>query len=409
VDVEGLARFTNDGNARLMAGAVDEAIDAYRRALAIDAKRPEALFGLGVALSMRDARDDVAGAVVAFRAAIASGLETLDVFARLGTALARDGRPREAIDAHRRALAIDPRLAAVRCNLGNALGDATRTAEAIDEYRAALAIDPRCVQAHFGLFAALFDDGPSEGEACLRRAIEARPDHGSARFHLGALLTLRGERENAAALLEGQPDHLRTSLDHVVTHPARLFTDGFRLLDFALSEASVDGLVLEFGVRHGTSIDFIAARAGERTVHGFDSFEGLPEAWGALPTGAYSTHGRIPEVASNVTLHAGWFADTLAPFVASHEGPVRFMNVDCDLYSSTREVFAAFGSRLVDGSVVVFDEYLCNPGWQDEEHRALVEASREFSFEWEHLAFSLFTKQAAIRVRRGRSPRATQR
>lgn len=400
MDVAALAHWIRVGNERLVAGDVDAAIDAYRRALAIDAKRPEALFGLGVALSKKE---EMAAAVVAFRAAIASGLATFDAFARFGMALARDGRPRAAIEAFRRALELDPRSAATHANLANALGDAARIEEAIAEYRAALAIDPRCVQAHLGSFAATFDDDPSEGEACLRRALEAKPDHAAARFHLGALLTLRGDRDRATEFLHGQPEHLLSSLDHVAAHPARLFGDGFRLLDFTLAHASIDGLVVELGVRHGTSIDFIAARVGDRIVHGFDSFEGLPEAWGALPTGAYSTHGERPEVASNVVLHAGWFAETLAPFVASHDGPVRFMNVDCDLYSSTREVFAAFGPRLVDGTVVVFDEYLCNPGWQDEEHRAFVEASRAWSFEWEYLAFSLFTKQAAVRVkRRGR-------
>src|SRR5262249_9392125 len=153
--------------------------------------------------------------------------------------------------------------------------------------------------------------------------LEAKPSHAGARFHLGALLTLRGERERAADLLEGLPEHLLSSLDHVATHPARFFGDQFRLLDFALSCATVEGLVLAFGLRHGASIAFIAARVPGHTVHGFDSFEGLPEAWGALPRGAYSTHGRLPDVAPNVELHAGWFSDTLAPFVAAHGGPVR--------------------------------------------------------------------------------------
>jgi Flp pilus assembly protein TadD len=398
VDLGALAHWTNQGNARLHAGDVEGAIDAYRRALAIDPRRGETLYGLGAALLRRD---DPAGAVVAYETAIASGLATWDAFAQLGVALKQDGRLRDAVTAYRRALELGPESAAVRCNLGNALGDLGRLDEAMVEYRAAIEIDPRCAEAHLGMFAALFDErDPSAAEACLRRAIDARPGHASSRFHLGAMLALRGDVDAAAPYLEGQPEHLLSSLDYVAGRRARTFTDSFRLLDFALSHASVDGLVLEFGVRHGTSIDFIAARIGERTVHGFDSFEGLPESWGALERGAYSTRGRMPKVAPNVALHAGWFAHTLAPFAEKNSGFVRFMNVDCDLYSSTCEVLTAFGSRLVDGSVIVFDELLCNPGWRDEEHRALVEASRTFDFGWDDLAFSLFTKQAAIRVRR---------
>jgi hypothetical protein len=41
-----------------------------------------------------------------------------------------------------------------------------------------------------------------------------------------------------------------------------------------------EGLVLEFGVWSGRTIDLVADRVGpSRTVHGFDSFEGLPQEW----------------------------------------------------------------------------------------------------------------------------------
>ena len=47
-------------------------------------------------------------------------------------------------------------------------------------------------------------------------------------------------------------------------------------------------------------------------MHGFDSFQGLPEAWSAHEgAGAYSTAGRMPRAGDNVRLHAGWFEDTM--------------------------------------------------------------------------------------------------
>ena len=50
-----------------------------------------------------------------------------------------------------------------------------------------------------------------------------------------------------------------------------------RLLDYALSQITKKGDILEFGVRAGESITHIANKLSGTTIHGFDSFEGLPE------------------------------------------------------------------------------------------------------------------------------------
>ena len=67
----------------------------------------------------------------------------------------------------------------------------------------------------------------------------------------------------------------------------------------------------------------------------------------------------------NVELHVGYFDDTLPAFVeklgddekksrAAWPRQLRFLHVDCDLFSSTSTVFFWLGSRLAAGSVVVF-------------------------------------------------------
>lgn len=40
-----------------------------------------------------------------------------------------------------------------------------------------------------------------------------------------------------------------------------------------------DAIVLEFGVFSGRTLAHIAHKANPTIVHGFDSFEGLPEKW----------------------------------------------------------------------------------------------------------------------------------
>jgi len=154
---------------------------------------------------------------------------------------------------------------------------------------------------------------------------------------------------------------------------------------------------MEFGVRFGTSIRQIAALA-KQEVHGFDSFEGLPEAWDNEPKGSYSTEGAIPLVPDNVTLHKGWFEETLPNFVAHHQGPVRFMNIDCDIYSSTKTIFNLLAKQITHGTIIVFDEYIGNTNWREDEFKAFQEAVLSNGWKYEYLCFSFFTKQVVIRI-----------
>lgn len=73
---------------------------------------------------------------------------------------------------------------------------------------------------------------------------------------------------------------LHDTADYVQANMAgtKSFPDKFALLDAALQTMSVEGLILEFGVWRGGTINHIAGKT-KRTVYGFDSFEGLPEDW----------------------------------------------------------------------------------------------------------------------------------
>ncbi|MEX2498864.1 MAG: protein arginine N-methyltransferase [Wenzhouxiangellaceae bacterium] len=149
------------------------------------------------------------------------------------------------------------------------------------------------------------------------------------------------------------------------------FGDNVALLRHALSCAPARGAVVECGVFHGRTASLLARWAPQRRVFGFDSFQGLPEAWsGHEPAGSYSTGGRLPEVPQNVELRAGWFDQTLPEFAAGLDQPIALLHVDCDLYTSAAQVLSALGPCLAPGTVVVFDEYTGYAGWRDHEHRA---------------------------------------
>jgi hypothetical protein len=197
------------------------------------------------------------------------------------------------------------------------------------------------------------------------------------------ILALAQGAEYAAAHMK---DALKTSDKNIVREKA-------------LAEISLrDGLNLEFGVWSGKTINKFADTLGRsRTIHGFDSFEGLPEDWfGDYVKGRFHMKGKLPEVRPNVKLHKGWFHETLPGFVAENSGPLAFLHVDCDLYASTKTIFQYLGDRIVPGTVIVFDEYFNYPGWQEHEHKAFQELVQERNLKYRWLAYNTVQWNAAL-------------
>ncbi|KAL7487497.1 hypothetical protein ACHAW6_013097 [Cyclotella cf. meneghiniana] len=193
------------------------------------------------------------------------------------------------------------------------------------------------------------------------------------------------------------------------TEPSRLnLHRGTRaMLQIALDAAQPllqhdDGLVCEFGVASGRSLRMTQEMLPlDVPIHGFDTFTGLPVAWGNEPAGTYSTGGVIPKMeGENVHFHKGLFKDTIPTFLSTVDKgrPLAYANIDCDLYGSTRDVLEACHGRIIPGTVLVFDEYLCHPSWRQDEFRCWRECCKRFGWQYEYLAFSLSTKQAVVRV-----------
>jgi predicted O-methyltransferase YrrM len=167
----------------------------------------------------------------------------------------------------------------------------------------------------------------------------------------------------------------------------------------ALKESNPDGLFLEFGVASGSSINFLAEQIGDRLIHGFDSFEGLPESWTSkFQKGHFAQP--VPEVRENVRLHVGWFDASLPDFLKETPGHVSFLHVDCDLYSSTKTIFDLLGDRITEGSVIVFDEYFNYPTWRDHEHKAFMEFVEKRKLSFDYIGAVHSSKQVAVKIGR---------
>ena len=189
-------------------------------------------------------------------------------------------------------------------------------------------------------------------------------------------------------------DYINEHMTHCMHFPSR-----WDLLRYGLAQAPSGGLVVEFGVYKGDSIRAIGEWAG-CPVHGFDSFEGLPEDWTGTAeiAGKFNAKGKLPQVPDNITLHAGWFQDTLPPFLAAHQGPLAFANIDCDLYSSTKIVFDALATRIGAGTILAFDEYFNYHNWQQHEFKAFKEFVQTNGVRYQYLGFTQSGGSVLLRV-----------
>ncbi|MCK2097394.1 class I SAM-dependent methyltransferase [Thauera aromatica] len=239
--------------------------------------------------------------------------------------------------------------------------------------------------------------------ALLKDGAERYPDH---REHYAALLAgfevmLDDKKVNLADFHGNRrADIVESALYFRAKVGAVLPQSGSTIETFTSLAAAVPpmGIICEFGVRHGHSINHLGKLFPQHKIFGFDSFEGLPEAWHDEAAGSYTTGGRMPSVPENVTLIRGWFNETLPGFIKDHPDPIALMNIDCDIYSSTKTVFDLLGPQIVPGTLIVFDEYIGSPNWKEDEFKAFQEWVAARQVRYEYLLASLYTKQVAVRI-----------
>ncbi|MGF0246571.1 TylF/MycF/NovP-related O-methyltransferase [Rhodococcus erythropolis] len=211
-------------------------------------------------------------------------------------------------------------------------------------------------------------------------------------------LEFRQRRDLAYAVdLEATASTAEFILEHL--RVAETFGHPHDTLRHALGLIEIPGMALEFGVASGTTLRIVAEAFTERegTVAGFDVFSGLPETWRTgFPVGEFAQES-IPEV-TGAQLVPGLFENTLPSFLNDESGPVAFLHLDADLYSSTKTVLDLLGDRLVPGSIVVFDEFFNYPGWQQHEYRAWTEFVTRTGISFEYLGYTVDNEQVIVEI-----------
>jgi O-methyltransferase len=118
---------------------------------------------------------------------------------------------------------------------------------------------------------------------------------------------------------------------------------------------------LEFGVAGGISFKWWLEKneqAGSR-FFGFDTFEGLPEKWGAFEKGSMAYAMESLQVNDpRASFHKGLFQDSLLPFLEQYDNKNRkLIHIDSDLFSSALFVLTQLYRFLKPGDIILFDEF----------------------------------------------------
>ena len=165
-----------------------------------------------------------------------------------------------------------------------------------------------------------------------------------------------------------------------------------------------DGLVLEFGTFKGQNLDLISDYTS-KDVFGFDVFTGMDMEWGDYCSMNMFKLDGIPETVAqldrfsrnrkvtgltrpfnrNVNFLKGMFEETLKPFMESQEQKsVSFLHIDSDIYSSAKYIFDSLSSNICNGCIIVFDELVNYPNFEQHEWLAFHEFvhKHNVSFEW---------------------------
>lgn len=155
--------------------------------------------------------------------------------------------------------------------------------------------------------------------------------------------------------------------------PEHLYTDNLRLASMV---RDVPGEIVECGVwRGGMSAGIATLLGNSRKYWLFDSFEGLPPAtpedgpeavaYQNDPDGEWYFDNCTAEIGfareamqkagtTNVEIVKGWFKDTVPQ---AQVGQIALLRLDGDWYESTLTCLEAFAHKVVDGGLIVFDDY----------------------------------------------------
>ncbi len=145
----------------------------------------------------------------------------------------------------------------------------------------------------------------------------------------------------------------------------------------------VPGDIAEVGVYMGGSAKIICSVKGERHLHLFDTFEGLPQVdeidmvWPFYEGKFAASYDKVRDYLkhqTNVSFYKGVFPDTSGPV---QDKTFSMVNLDVDCYESTKQCLEFFYSRMSPGGIILSHDYTTTPGVRNKAEPVLETAGSQ--------------------------------
>lgn len=138
----------------------------------------------------------------------------------------------------------------------------------------------------------------------------------------------------------------------------------YNIYSLVRKTAAIGGDIAEVGVYKGGSAKVIAEFKGNRSLHLFDTFEGMPDVDASVDLhkkGDFSDTSiegvkRYLAGYDRVHFHKGYFPDSLAG-TDCHTLKYSFVNFDVDIYDSTRNCLEFFYPLVNRGGIILSHDY----------------------------------------------------
>jgi hypothetical protein len=167
--------------------------------------------------------------------------------------------------------------------------------------------------------------------------------------------------------------------------------EGMNYLKVAGSDGVLPQVYFEFGC-HSARTFSAAVNAGkylgmsDLKLYAFDSFEGLPKTNvnedGYFKSGMFCTsktefkkslYQKTGVWIDDQYIVEGFYSESLTSEVQARMPKVGIVHIDVDLYSSTAEVLRFIKPLLVQGTLLMFDDWYCFPGGISKGERLALE------------------------------------
>lgn len=380
-------------------GELEQAKNCYEKAMENNPNFADAYNNFGAVIKEmgeeKKSIEEIKKAKKYFEKAIILNPNSADAHNNLGTTYQHFRNYLNAKNCYEKAIQIKPDFASAYNNLGVVFEKLREYSKAKQCCKKAIELNPNYTEAYWNLYSFVSD--VDEALLVLKKLNKIDNEHVEAKLMINALEGFKGNYKDNFIDPKIKNHPLSRSIKWVFSLPKlpKIYFNRWDFFDSIIDLTDKSRPFYEFGVWDGISFKYLIKTF--KKGYGFDTFTGLPEQWHDVPKGAFSTLGVVPKIEGGEFI-SGEFKKTLPEFFSKKRPLASLINFDADLYSSTICALNNTNDIIDDKSILIFDEFITNDHWEEDEFKALNEFCKKFGFSYEVLAISFLSKQTAVKI-----------